>query len=480
MFWKPRTNDSKERDAPALLPRHARSPLLNSRPFMNWPDLLCPRRLGVESAGHPDPSRSPFQVDSDRIIFSSAFRRLQDKTQVFPLADNDYVRTRLTHSLEVASVGRSLGSRVGDAICKAHFPGGEIHASDIGAIVSAASLAHDLGNPPFGHSGEDAIRHWFTTSARAQEARATFTEAEVQDLAYFEGNAQGFRIITRLQMPDNPGLRLTYATLAAFTKYPRASVLPVATNGGSSTKKFGFFQSEAALFEQVATGTGLLRRNSEALWWSRHPLAFLVEAADDICYRLVDFEDGFRLKHLTFEAVRDSFLGVIGKPKDVAWIRDRKDQIAFLRAQAIGAAIDQTAELFHEKEEAILAGEWDAPLLDHIPAGAELEKIYDKSKETIYATPRGVEIESAGYEVLGGLLEIFYGAVEDVARQEKPCARSRKLLQLVPAQFLDAGRQPAPSACRRLQRIVDFVAGMTDSYAVSLYKKVRGISLPGQ
>src|SRR4051812_20139828 len=291
---------------------------------MNWPQLLCADRLGVASSGAPDAARSPFQIDSDRIIFSSAFRRLQDKTQVFPLADNDYVRTRLTHSLEVASVGRSLGARVGDAICKKHFPGGEIHASDVGAIVWAASLAHDLGNPPFGHSGEDAIRHWFTTSARAQEARASFTEAEVRDLECFEGNAQGFRIIARLQMPDNPGLRLTYATLAAFTKYPRASVLPVATNGGSSTKKFGFFQSESELFEQVATGTGLLRRNPEALWWSRHPLAFLVEAADDICYRLVDFEDGFRLKHLSYKEVHDCFQAVIGKAKDVTWIADEK------------------------------------------------------------------------------------------------------------------------------------------------------------
>jgi dGTPase len=451
---------------------------------MNWPDLLCTRRLGGKSARQADPSRSPFQIDSDRIIFSSAFRRLQDKTQVFPLADNDYVRTRLTHSLEVASVGRSLGARVGDAICRKHFPGGEIHASDIGAIVWAASLAHDLGNPPFGHSGEDAIRHWFTTSLQAKTARESFTPAEVVDLECFEGNAQGFRIITRLQMPDNPGLRLTYATLAAFTKYPRASVLPIQTNGGSSTKKFGFFQSEAAFFEEVATGTGLLRRNPEALWWSRHPLAFLVEAADDICYRLVDFEDGFRLKHLSYEEVRASFLGVSGNPKDAEnsdRIDDEKDRIAFLRAQAIGAAIEQTAELFQREEEAILAGEWDKPLLDHIPAAAEMEKIYARSKGTIYATPRGVEIESAGYEVLGGLLDIFYGAIEDVAHRGKAaCARSKKLLQLVPAQFLDATREPSGSACRRLQRIVDFVAGMTDSYAVSLYKKVRGISLPGQ
>ena len=251
-------------------------------------------------------------------------------------------------------------------------------------------------------------------------------------------------------MPDNPGLRLTYATLAAFTKYPRASVLPVETNGGSSTKKFGFFQSEAGFFEQVATGTGLLRRNSEAFWWSRHPLAFLVEAADDICYRLVDFEDGFRLKHLSYEEVRDSFLGVTGNPKDAESsdrIEDEKDRIAFLRAQAIGAAIEQAAALFQREEAAILAGEWDSPLLDHIPAGEQLEKIYERSKETIYATPRGVEIESAGYEVLGGLLEIFYGAAEDVARRAKPL---RAQPQAAPARPRAISRRHAPARDQRL------------------------------
>ena len=453
---------------------------------MNWPELLCADRLGVASSGTPDAARSPFQIDSDRIIFSSAFRRLQDKTQVFPLADNDYVRTRLTHSLEVASVGRSLGTRVGAEVCRRHFPNGEIHASDVGAIVSAASLAHDLGNPPFGHSGEDAIRHWFTTSEIARSACAdALSPAEIADFDRFEGNAQGFRIITRLQMPDNPGLRLTFATLAAFTKYPRASVLACEPpRGGASTKKFGFFQSERDLFSQVAAGTGLERRQAGADWWCRHPLAFLVEAADDICYRLVDFEDGFRLRHLSFDEVRDSFLAVTGDPHDLDRanrIADEKDRIAFLRAKAIGAGIEQAAALFLEREAEILAGNWDAPLLDHIAAGAPLDRIYKRSYGTIYATPRGVEIESAGYEVLGGLLEIFFGAAEDVASKgSKASARSRKLLQLVPAQFLDENRAPFSTPVRRLQRAIDFVAGMTDSYAVSLYKKVRGISLPGQ
>jgi dGTPase len=452
---------------------------------MNWPQLLCADRLGLHKPGIADPARSPFQIDSDRIVFCSAFRRLQDKTQVFPLADNDYVRTRLTHSLEVASVGRSIGARVGAEIVRRHGLEGTFHASDFGAIVSAAALAHDLGNPPFGHSGEDAIRHWFKTSEVAARARAELSVGERADIERFEGNAQGFRLITRLQMPDNPGLRLTCATLGAFTKYPRESALPPdAEPRGASTKKFGFFQSERDFFTEVAERTGLLRRHTDAGWWARHPLVFLVEAADDLCYRLVDFEDGFRLKHLAYEEVRDRFLRVSGDPKDrerCDRMADEKDRIAFLRAKAIGTAVEQSAALFLENEEAILSGGWDEPLLDHIAAGPELEAIRRRSVETIYATTRGVEIEAAGYEVLGGLLEVFFGAADDLARHGKAASdRSRKMLKLVPTQFLGPNRAPHAEAYWRLLRMIDFVSGMTDSYAVSLYKKVRGISLPGQ
>jgi dGTPase len=453
---------------------------------MSWPRLLTPDRFGADRPGSPDPARSPFQIDFDRIIFSSAFRRLQDKTQVFPLADNDFVRTRLTHSLEVASVGRSLGARVGAEICRRHDLQEHFHASDFGAIVSSAALAHDLGNPPFGHSGEDAIRHWFTASPAARDARENLlTPQECKDLERFEGNAQGFRLVTRLQMPDNPGLRLTCATLGALTKYPRESLLPAdVETRGASAKKFGFFQSERAAFEQLANRLGLVRRHPTAAWWARHPLVFLVEAADDICYRLVDFEDGFRLRFLTYEEVRDRFIQVTGDPKDLERCErmlDEKERVAFLRARAIGAAVEQCAALFLEKEDSILRGEWDAPLLDHIPSGPALEEIRRRSVQTIYATTRGVEIEAAGYEVLGGLLDFFFGAVDDVARQGKASSsRSRKLLQLVPEQFLGPGRVPHASLYERLQGMVDFVSGMTDSYAVSLYKKVRGISLPGQ
>jgi dGTPase len=453
--------------------------------IMQWPKLLCTHRLGSTSTADAEPQRSPFQRDSDRLIFSSAFRRLQDKTQVFPLADNDYVRTRLTHSLEVASVGRSLGAIVGAAIVeRGELPG--FHASDFGAVVSAAALAHDLGNPPLGHSGEDAIRVWFENSKVAQDARTMLKKNEQEDLARFEGNAQGFRLITRLQMPDNPGLRLTCATLGAFTKYPIEALVPdkAHVHEGASTKKYGFFQSEREFFTEVATRCGLIRRTPLHSWWARHPLAFLVEAADDICYRLVDFEDGFRLGYLDYEEVRDRFVRVIGK-EDIGaraeQMREKKERIEFLRALAIGVAVQQTAELFLEKEDAILAGDFDQPLIDLVPAGPELEAIKQRSVETIYSTPRGVEIEAAGFAVLGGLLDDFVAAVSDVARRGKHASpRSRKLLRLVPEQTLGPNREPDPSPYQRLLRMIDFVSGMTDSYAVSLFKKIRGISLPGQ
>jgi dGTPase len=452
---------------------------------MQWPQLLCADRLGSSKPAGAEPQRSPFQRDSDRIIFSSAFRRLQDKTQVFPLADNDYVRTRLTHSLEVASVARSLGTIVGTAICeRGELP--NIHPSDFGAVVAAAALAHDLGNPPFGHSGEDAIRVWFENSKVAHDARTPLKKNEQEDLARFEGNAQGFRLITRLQMPDNPGLRLTCATLGAFTKYSIEALVPdkARIHEGASTKKFGFFQSERELFAEVATRCGLLRRSPLHAWWARHPLAFLVEAADDICYRLVDFEDGFRLGFLEYEEVRNRFLAVIGDPtlrERAEVMREKKERIEFLRALAIGTAVQQTAEFFLTKEAEILRGEFDKPLIDHIPAGDELETIKKRSVETIYSTTRGVEIEAAGFAVLGGLLDDFVASVSDVARRGKHASpRSHKLLRLVPEQSLGPGREVDASPYQRLLRMIDFVSGMTDSYAVSLFKKIRGISLPGQ
>jgi dGTPase len=451
---------------------------------MNWPQLLSADQLGRDSKPRVyDSARSSFRRDGDRITFSSAFRRLQDKTQVFPLADNDYVRTRLTHSLEVASVARSLSARVGVEICKRHCL--QENGGDFGDIASAAALAHDLGNPPFGHSGEDAIRHWFLNSTIAERARENLTEAQRADIERYEGNAQGFRLVTRLQMPDNHGgLQLTCATLGAFTKYPRASVVPEAREyRGASAKKFGFYQCEAGFFSVVAARCGLIHRADGASWWARHPLSFLVEAADDICYRLVDFEDGFRLGHLSYLETRDLMLEAMRpahRPKRLDEIPNEARRIQLIRAMAIGSAIEECAELFLSQEAEILAGTFDTPLIDAIATAPAWEEIIRVSRERIYNTPRGVEIEAAGFEVLGGLLDVFVSALNDVCSAKKPSPRSRKLLQLVPLENIGPDRVPDPDPYIRLMRILDFVSGMTDRYAVTLYKKVRGISLPGQ
>ena len=449
---------------------------------MNWPQLLSADRLGRSKPGRREAARSDFQRDSDRIIFSSAFRRLQDKTQVFPLAENDFARTRLTHSLEVASVGRSLGSRVGAEVCARHGLGTlGLHPSDFGAIVHAAALGHDLGNPPFGHSGEDAIQHWFRSdSPHAREARKGLGAAETADIGSYEGNAQGFRILTRLQMPDNPGgLQLTHAMLGAFTKYPHASLVGSVAHEGASLKKFGYFQSEREHFAAVADHCGLLQRAPEC--WARHPLAFLVEAADDICYRLVDYEDGARLGHLGYEEVRDAFLAIMPPakhPRDLSGMSSNKAAIEMLRAMAIGVCLSQCTELFLDSESDLLAGKFDTPLTDLIPAAGALAQIQQHSRKTIYATDRGVQIEIAGYEVLGGLLDIFVSAVNDIAtRGDSASRRSKKLASQLPAECVIAAREGAPYA--RLMRLLDFVSGMTDSYAVSLYRTVKGIALPG-
>ncbi len=449
---------------------------------MNWLQLLSADRIGRSKPSHREPARSGFQRDSDRIIFSSAFRRLQDKTQVFPLAENDFARTRLTHSLEVASVGRSLGTRVGAEICDRHGLRGEgLHESDFGAIVHAAALGHDLGNPPFGHSGEDAIQHWFCSdSPHTRAARSGLSETEVADIERYEGNAQGFRILTRLQMPDNPGgLQLTCAMLGAFTKYPHASLFGAVPHAGASLKKFGYFQSEREHFAEVAQHCGLIQRAPEC--WARHPLAFLVEAADDICYRLVDFEDGARLGHLSYAEVRDAFLAILPptrRPKNLDGMTSEKAAIEMLRAMAIGECLTQCTALFLDHEGDLLAGKFDTPLTDAIPAAEALAAIQRHSRKTIYATDRGVQIEIAGYEVLGGLLDVFMSAVNDLAAKgDSASNRSRKLASQLPAECVRAAREVGPYL--RLMRLLDFVSGMTDSYAVALYRRVKGIALPG-
>jgi len=451
---------------------------------MQWQQLLSRARPGSPELPQASSARTDFQRDFDRVVFCSAFRRMQDKTQVFPLTKVDYVRTRLTHSLEASSIGRSLGTLTGEQVIGRHGLV-DFEAADFGGIVAAACLAHDVGNPPFGHSGEDAIRHWACNSDYGAPRVAGFDGSQREDFLSFEGNAQGFRIVTRLQNPDNVGgLQLTYATLAAFTKYPRESWLGGNRYAGASAKKQGFTAADREVFETVAKTVGLLPRDTPYAMWCRHPLAFLVEAADDISYRVIDIEDGYRLGHFSYAEVLELFWPLVPDPERqrprLESIRDRKNRVEFLRAKAISEVIRQTVECFMDNEQEMLAGRFDVPLLQELPLRGPLDALLDNARERIYCAPEVVGVQAAGFQVISDLLERFSEVVDDVAaRGDHASPRSLMLIRLIPEQFIGPAGVPAADSYLRLLQLTDFVSGMTDSYAVSLYKKVTGISLPG-
>jgi dGTPase len=446
-----------------------------------WSTLLSYARLGARARsdapaldGAP---RTDFQRDFDRVVFSSAFRRLHDKTQVFPLPENDLVHSRLTHSLEVSCVGRSLGTMVGAVLVQRHpaLTEGDLSARSFGDIVAAACLAHDIGNPPFGHAGEDAIGSWFKAHP---ETTAALAPRERSDLEHFEGNAQGFRILTRLQIPKNPGLQLTLATLAAFTKYPRESG-PRPTAGGVAAKKHGFFQTERDLFAAVATGTGLAPLDTGEggpAAWARHPLAYLVEAADDVCYCILDIEDGFRLGLVDFHEAHDRLTAIArldprfveeAPPRDPD---ERKERISYLRAKAINRLIDEVRDAFMEREAALAAGEVQPTGLTHgIPSAAALDDIKAFTLRTCYRSMGVVQIELAGYNVLHSLLDALVPAV----LAESPSPRQDKLLTVIPVR-----PRPEWGPYPRLLRVTDYLSGMTDSYAVSVFQRLTGVRLP--
>ncbi len=443
-----------------------------------WEKLLSSERLGAGKAPGTA-ERTAFQQDYDRIVFTSAFRRMKDKTQVFPLSKSDYVRTRLTHSLEASCVGRSLGAVVGREIIARHGLK-DVESGDFGAIVAAACLAHDIGNPPFGHAGEDAIREWFRVSGLLE--RHDFSAAQRADFERYEGNAQGFRIVSRLQSPANPGgLQLTSAVLATFTKYPRPSAVDGELDGKSG-KKFGFFQQDADNFARVAASTGLVERIPGTAW-RRHPLAFLVEVADDTCYLIVDLEDAARLGFVPYKDAECLLADLAGSTVNggrLDRLHDPKERLEYLRAKAIGRLLESAAAVFLENEAAILDGSFDEELLDQSPVGVPLQAVLRVAKETIYTARPALEIETAGFEVLGALLALFSNAVEAAADAPgtRMTQRERMLLRLLPAQFLGHDGKPDADPYVRLLQVADFVAGMTDSYAVDMYRKLKGVDLP--
>ena len=448
--------------------------------MMNWVQLLSPARSIEEvqnTSASDNLARTVFEQDFDRIIFSHPFRRLQDKTQVFPLPDKDFVHTRLTHSLEVSSVGRSLGRKAGVAICDRHKELRQQGYSefDLGAITAAASLAHDLGNPPFGHSGEDAISEFFTTHNAGLSFRDKVSGEEWSDLIKFEGNAQGFRIITRKEL----GLKLTFATLGAFTKYPRPSLISKTEESRKSQKKFGFYSSEVNEFENIAKTLGLIR--SDAQIWRRHPLAFLVEAADDICYQIIDLEDGCRLGLVSYENTEELLAKILGNKIDKAKLNRKatiEEKVGTLRALTIGTLIDQCSECFLDNESKILEGDFDTALTKQIPSASALETIADLSIETIYKSQVVIEIEVAGFEVLPGLLDAFTSAAWSQNHHQNFTQKHKAILRLLPGDITAALSNSGKDTYTILRNILDFVSGLTDKHALNLFRQIKGISLP--
>ena len=452
---------------------------------MNWQKLLSDIQLGTEDnlqTGKPD-GRSQFQKDFDRIVFSPAFRRLQDKTQVFPLPESDFVHTRLTHSLEVSVVGRSLGNLVGEKIIERHSSlKNDFTKFHFGEIVAAACLAHDIGNPPFGHSGEDAISEYFRSGNGKRFENVIVDIKKWNDLTKFEGNAQGFRIITRLQNPKvNGGLRLTHATLATLTKYPKESLTNSDNDNALQKKiyeKFGFFQAEKEIFQNIAEHTELIKFNTDENFWCRHPLSFLVETADDICYRIMDLEDGFRLGLVSFKETEELLKNLIRVDIVSDYNeRDESDKIGYLRAKSINELIKELAEVFLDNEDDILSAKLEEELILLIPGAKGLEEIENLSIEKIYRHRSVVEREAAGYEVLNGLLDSFITAFNDWL-DGNLSLKNRTTVNLLPKRILLSSNKET-EIYERLLMIIDFVSGMTDSFAISLFRKIKGISLPG-
>ena len=449
--------------------------------MMQWEKLLGSDRFDSSKKENttPESFRSEFEIDYDRIIFSAPFRNLQDKTQVFPLPENDFVHTRLTHSLEVSSVGRSLGKSAGEYLVKKYPTLAEkgILSSDFGAIVAAAALAHDIGNPPFGHAGEEAISDFFKHHPHGFVWHSHVKPNEWGDLINFEGNAQGFRMLVS---KDN-GLKLSYATLAAFTKYPRPSNIFKKDPNRRSQKKFGFFTDQQKDYAQLASELGLTKANAEC--WLRHPLAFLVEAADDICYSIIDLEDGCTMGLVSIGQTIELLAEILGdkfKPEKLEKYKTDSQKLAILRAMTIGSLITEAVEAFCQNEGDILSGEFDQALTEIIPSAAALEKISTLSVKKIYRSKPVLEKEAAGFQVLEGLLEVFSKALNHKFYQtELYSGKDKSILRLLPEDFPLEGWEVKVNPYPLLRALIDFISGMTDRYALSLYRRVKGIALPG-
>ncbi len=442
--------------------------------------LFTNQRTG--NHGATKASRTDFQRDFDRLIFSSAFRRLQNKTQVFPLPGSVFVHNRLTHSLEVSSVGRSLGSLAGEFIVE-HYgkdlseEAESFYLYNLSNVVAAACLCHDVGNPAFGHSGEDAIASFFQRNE--SDLKQYFTEKEWADLINFEGNANAIRVLTHQQQgKDAGGTQLTHTTLASIAKYPCEAIAK--KKGELHRKKFGFFQNEKETFLNIAQSVNMLQESEEPTIFRRHPFVWLVEAADDICYNIIDMEDAHRLgivatsdiENLFFELIKSENADTRRVEEKMAVLTNANERIAYLRAKVINALINQSLQIFKQNFEAILAGTLDVALLDIYKKGnPSLQEIESFSIEKIYGHRSVVEIENAGYNVMYELLNHFVFPI--MKPKEKRASYDKKSLQLMPSQF----HYEDGSTYQKVLGVLDFVSGMTDNFATDLYRKIKGIDI---
>ncbi|CAM3577791.1 deoxyguanosinetriphosphate triphosphohydrolase [Halomonas lysinitropha] len=441
---------------------------------MSWERLLDPSRLhdrrGERPGGERDEiGRSPFHKDHDRIVFAGSFRRLGRKTQVHPLTDNDHIHTRLTHSLEVGCVGRSLGMIVGERL-SGRLPGW-ITPADLGVIVQAACLGHDIGNPPFGHAGEYAIRDWFARAAvDGKGLLEGLSATERQDLLTYEGNAQGFRIVTQVEYNQfRGGMRLTTATLGTLLKYPWT------VEHGGVAGKFGCYQSERELLAEVADRLGLLPRGEGR--WCRHPLAWLVEAADDICYALLDLEDGLEMGILRYEEVAEILIQIAGgEPADYATMQrhgvSQRRRIAALRGAAMERAVNDVGAVFVQHEAELLGGRLKDDLLElcHPDLGWGVKAAKQLARERIFQNERKAKLEIGAYTTLGILLEAFIGAAHELHHHGRSNFKHQRVLTLIG----ENTPRPSWSLYDSYRRMLDFIGGMTDHYAVDLAQEMGG------
>lgn len=438
---------------------------------MEWQRLICDKRLGMERY-HDDRhhTRSDFQRDYDRLIFSSPFRRLQNKTQVFPLPGHIFVHNRLTHSLEVSSVGRSLAHEVALRL-KKKYDDPLLHSKfdDIRDIVAASCLCHDLGNPPFGHAGEKTIGTFFSEGP-GLALKDRFDSRQWNDFVNFEGNANSFRLLThQFKGRREGGMAMTYSTLASIVKYPFDS------GHAGKKSKFGFFKSEEGIYRKVAEELGI--PEIEPGRFARHPLVYIMEAADDICYQIMDIEDAHKLKLLSTDEVKRLFLKFFPPEKHERMKRvmdsltDPNEQVAYLRSSIVGTLVENCAEVFIANEDKILSGEFDKTLIEGLPP--LLREAYQACSETawnkIYNSPMVVDVELAGNRIISFLMETL---VEAVMHPEKNY--SKLLLSVVPQQYDVDGEGDYD----RIQSVLDHISGMTDVYALDLYRKLTGHSLP--